>query len=183
MSKLSLTQRCRRVFSSVLWIAVATGFVVLGARTASADQDHKIQICHKGQTIEVDVHAVPAHLEHGDLLGPCGGQPNCPCSSEFDPVICQDGKVYANPCFAECAGGPGPCSAFGVCSNIFNPVTCNGVTYANACQARLAGCTGPFTDLCPCPLIYAPVRCSDGTIYINACVAQCQGATGCTPLQ
>jgi len=37
--------------------------------------------------------------------------------------------------------------------------------------------------MCPCGLIYAPVRCADGKIYVNACVALCEGATGCTPLQ
>jgi hypothetical protein len=32
----------------------------------------KVQICHKGNTIWVDRHAVPAHLAHGDTLGRCG---------------------------------------------------------------------------------------------------------------
>ena len=45
-----------------------------------------------------------------------------------------------------------------------------------------AGCSGPFLRPCVCPQIYAPVRCSDGTIYINACIAACQGASGCTPV-
>jgi hypothetical protein len=39
-----------------------------------ADDDqygHKVTICHKGHTISVDRHAVPAHLAHGDTLGPC----------------------------------------------------------------------------------------------------------------
>jgi hypothetical protein len=178
MSKLSVTQR---VLTSALWIAVATCFVMLSARTASADQDHKIKICHKGQTIEVDVHAVPAHLDHGDVLGDCGGTPGCgpPCTLIFDPVVCADGKTYANQCFADCAGAPGPCGRLGICSNIFDPVLCNGVLYANECVARNAGCTGPITKACACPQIYAPVRCSDGTIYINSCVAACQGASGC----
>jgi hypothetical protein len=186
MSKLSVTQRSRRVLSSVLWIAVAT-FVVLGlsAGTASA-QDRKIEICHNGNIISVDIHAVPAHLEHGDLLGSCEGTTPCACGQNFDPVACTlpDGttRIFANECFATCAGATG-CERLGVCSNIYDPVTCDGVTYANACQARNAGCTGPFTTLCACPQIYAPVRCSDGTVYINSCVATCQGATGCTPLQ
>jgi hypothetical protein len=186
MSKLTIT---RRVPASMLWIVVAACFValsvvvVLNSGTASAKQDHKIEICHKGNTISVDVHAVPAHLEHGDLLGPCGGTPGCACGQNFDPVTCADGNTYANECFANCAGAPGPCTSVGVCSNIFDPVRCNGVVYANACQARLAGCPGPFDVLCPCGQIYAPVRCADGNIYVNACVAQCQGAAGCVPLQ
>lgn len=31
----------------------------------------KVTICHEGQTIEVDMSALPAHYEHGDTLGPC----------------------------------------------------------------------------------------------------------------
>ena len=190
MSELSITTRCRRVLSPVLWIAIATCMVLgLSAGAASAGQDHKIEICHNGNTISVDVHAVPAHLEHGDLLVPCGGETPCGCGLNFDPVTCTlpDGstRTFANECFARCAGAvpDKDCRRVGVCSNIWDPVTCGGVLYANECSARLAGCDGPLTVLCPCPLIYAPVRCSDGTIYINSCVAQCRGASGCTPLQ
>jgi len=32
---------------------------------------HKVTICHKGHTIKVNRNAVPAHLRHGDTLGPC----------------------------------------------------------------------------------------------------------------
>src|SRR2546426_516253 len=31
----------------------------------------KIIICHNGRTIRVAERAVPAHLDHGDSLGPC----------------------------------------------------------------------------------------------------------------
>jgi len=181
MSKLTFT---RHVPSSMLAIAVATCLVVLCAGTASAQNDgHKIQICHKGQTIEVDFHAVPAHLDHGDVAVPCdeAANPPCACGEEFDPVSC-GGKVYANECLARCAGCQGPFQELCVCSDIFNPVTCNGVVYANICAAHCAGCTNPQL-LCACGLIYAPVKCADGKIYVNACVALCQGATGCTPIQ
>ena len=181
MSRLSVTKQSRRGLSSVLWTAIAT-LVVLGlsAGTASAQL---IEICHKGNALKVDVHAVPAHLEHGDRLGSCDGGACGPCNFLFDPVTCADGKTYANQCFADCAGAPGPCERLRVCSQIFDPVLCTdtGVTYANECQARNAGCTN-ITKLCVCPQIYAPVRCSDGTIYVNECVAQCRGASGCTEL-
>ena len=36
-----------------------------------ADDSHKTTICHKGKTITVANNAVPAHLNHGDTLGPC----------------------------------------------------------------------------------------------------------------
>jgi hypothetical protein len=187
MCKPSFTERCRRVLSSVLWIAAATLIAVgLSAGTASADQDHKIEICHNGQTISVDVHAVPAHLEHGDVPLPCGSPPPCACGLNFDPVTCDDGKTYVNLCVARCAGAE-PCRRVGVCSNIFDPVRCqlpdgSFRIFANECQAALAGAGNCGAPLCPCGLIYAPVRCADGTIYINACVASCQGASGCAPL-
>lgn len=33
----------------------------------------KVTLCHNGNTITVSKHAVPAHLRHGDTLGPCPG--------------------------------------------------------------------------------------------------------------
>jgi hypothetical protein len=43
--------------------------------TAAADQyqPQKITICHKGHTITIAKAALPAHLRHGDTIGPCGG--------------------------------------------------------------------------------------------------------------
>jgi hypothetical protein len=32
---------------------------------------HKVTICHKGHTIKIDIHALKAHLRHGDHLGRC----------------------------------------------------------------------------------------------------------------
>jgi hypothetical protein len=37
----------------------------------SPQPSHKVTICHKGHTISVDQHAIPAHLRHGDHIGPC----------------------------------------------------------------------------------------------------------------
>ena len=34
---------------------------------------HKVTICHNGHPIEIDEAALPAHLAHGDYLGPCHG--------------------------------------------------------------------------------------------------------------
>jgi hypothetical protein len=32
---------------------------------------HKMDVCHKGRTINIAASAVPAHLRHGDTLGAC----------------------------------------------------------------------------------------------------------------
>ena len=180
MSRISAIERSRRVLPSVLWTAI-TLVVVLGLSAGTASADQLIEICHKGKVLLVDVHAVPAHLEHGDRLGPCDGGACGPCSFIYDPVTCADGRAYANQCFADCNGAPGPCVRLSICSQIFDPVICEGVVYANECLARNAGCS-TFTRACVCPQIYAPVRCSDGTIYVNACVAECRGASNCTEL-
>jgi uncharacterized protein YraI len=34
-------------------------------------EEHKVTICHKGHTITIDESALPAHLAHGDTVGPC----------------------------------------------------------------------------------------------------------------
>jgi hypothetical protein len=46
----------------------------------------KIIICHNGRTISVGEKAVPAHLAHGDTLGPClGDYVICHKYPNFDP--------------------------------------------------------------------------------------------------
>ena len=50
-------------------------------KTAQASRDSgspvgppaKVTICHQGQTLAVSESSVPAHLAHGDTLGPCSG--------------------------------------------------------------------------------------------------------------
>ena len=38
---------------------------------AAFEYGRKMLVCHKGHTISISVNAVPAHLRHGDTLGPC----------------------------------------------------------------------------------------------------------------
>ncbi|HET9300965.1 MAG TPA: hypothetical protein VFO11_13535 [Candidatus Polarisedimenticolaceae bacterium] len=43
------------------------------------------------------------------------------------------------------------------------------------------GSTGcPSGRFCVCAQIYCPVTCAGGCRYVNPCVADCAGATGCT---
>ena len=93
-----------------------------------------------------------------------GGGGGCPrdilCADIYDPVICSDGVIYGNACYAyrECAtgcvpyGDGGPIeAASGLkkcprdinCPDVYDPVTCsNGVTYPNSCYAFAACATG-----------------------------------------
>lgn len=40
----------------------------------SGKNGKKVTICHKGKTLSVSINAVPAHLNHGDILGSCNNQ-------------------------------------------------------------------------------------------------------------
>ena len=95
-----------------------------------------------------------------------GGDDGCPrvgwlCPDVWDPVICDDGQVYSNSCYAwvACATGCEPYGEGGVvllkkagcpwedlnCPDVWNPVWCNGVIYSNNCYALRVcapGCTG-----------------------------------------
>lgn len=53
----------------------------------------KVPVCHKGHTIWVSVHAVDAHLRHGDCIGECiDGREMPPVSKPCAPFV-----VYPNP--------------------------------------------------------------------------------------
>src|SRR5207244_13457122 len=41
-------------------------------QNSSGHSDHKVAMCHKGHTIRIDSHAVPAHRKQGDTMGACG---------------------------------------------------------------------------------------------------------------
>jgi hypothetical protein len=62
----------------------------------------RIIICHNGHTIRVSESAVPAHLAHGDTLGPCPD----------DVVVCRNGHTIV---ISQTAVSPG--DTLGPCSN------------------------------------------------------------------
>lgn len=40
---------------------------------ARSDKEHKVILCHKGETIDISIRALFAHIGHGDKVGPCSG--------------------------------------------------------------------------------------------------------------
>ena len=51
-------------------------------------KEHKVEMCHKGQTICVDLNAVQAHLNHGDTMGAC---------EILESVFIKKSRIYPNP--------------------------------------------------------------------------------------
>lgn len=177
-------------------------------------------ICDDGQIYSNDCYAArecaTGCVPYGDEVaagrgwggGRCGG--GIYCLDVWDPVICDDGQVYGNSCYAlvACAtgcepyggeiaaqpGGAGLCGRKIECLDVWNPVICdNGQVYSNLCYARRACATGcepygeevaaaaPCVRPRVCPLLYAPVICNNGKVYVNSCYAQKACATGCEP--
>ncbi|MEX2159546.1 MAG: hypothetical protein WEB04_09115 [Dehalococcoidia bacterium] len=54
----------------ILGLIAAATLPALAAHNGNS-QDQNVAVCHKGHTIHVDEHAVPAHMRHGDTEGPC----------------------------------------------------------------------------------------------------------------
>ena len=109
-----------------------------------------------------------------------GGGGGCPrdilCADIYDPVICSDGVVYGNACYAfrECAtgcvpyGDGGPVEAIGQYDEIYTDGTTLEASGLRACPRDIQ-----------CPDVYNPVTCSNGITYPNACYAFRACATGC----
>lgn len=52
--------------------------VMLSLSTIASNTNEKVTICHRegngsSHEITVSIHAVPAHLNHGDKIGTCSG--------------------------------------------------------------------------------------------------------------
>jgi len=85
---------------------------ISGATMAFGAHLGKVDVCHippgnpaNAHTINVSENAVPAHLAHGDTLGPCGGGQLCSdlggfCSSGS---TCPAGSVEASGSFSDCS--------------------------------------------------------------------------------
>jgi len=130
-----------------------------GVKTAKKTEP-KVTICHEGKTTKVDESAVPAHLRHGDTLGPCKAPP---------PPICAGTCSRKNPCGPGCVcldtgGVHRRCLAQGTCSGIGD---CGSGTCGAGCTCvnpggRKTGCV----SVVGCPA----GRCTSNTDCGSDCV-------------
>ncbi len=110
-----------------------------------------------------------AFVTHAYAKKPGGGGGGCPrdilCYDLWDPVICSDGQIYSNDCYAyrACATGCQPAGGGPV------PVL----------EAKKPKPNCPRDILCYD--LWDPVICSDGQVYSNDCYAYRECATGCVP--
>ena len=87
--------------NSIYLSAALICFLFLG----SCEPDKKVNVCHKGKIIRIDIHAVPAHQGHGDAIdmdndGYFTGDNAC---SEPD---CDDTDETVNPGADNCTQDP-----------------------------------------------------------------------------
>lgn len=78
------------VLRTLTCAAVALSLVVANSVLAQkkdpvSPNEPKVTICHNGHSITVAQSAVPAHLAHGDTVGPC--------ASEANVLICHRGRT------------------------------------------------------------------------------------------
>lgn len=72
----------------------------------NGNKSHKVDVCHKGKTINIDKSSLQDHLSHGDTEGACGSTPSSSNNSDIDIEnasnssglphkvdVCHDGKT------------------------------------------------------------------------------------------
>lgn len=181
--------RPSRVVRVVWAIALALAMQVSVAHAAKTSAEDKLDICHippgtpwQSHTITIGAGALPAHLAHGDLLGPC--QNDC----RLFGTDCDDGDACTadscDPATGACLHGqPTDCDDGDVCTDdSCDPVTgecrnevvplrsCDdgdACTSADVCQVGVEHCAGTPTENC----CESAEQCGDG----NPCTID-----GCT---
>ena len=122
-----MNQKTTAIFGIAVMAAILLGGLTL-SQIAFAGNG-QVTICHKPgtpaeQTKEVDSPAVPAHLAHGDTLGPCVSPPFCdpsPCddANECTIDVCNEEAdtcdFIPEPIGTSCGLSSGFCDGTGVC--------------------------------------------------------------------
>ena len=112
---------------------------VAGDVTSSCRTPRKITICHKGETLQVSMAALFAHLRHHDRIGACAPTvATCPCFTSAGladiaaqcsaPPIASCGSAYSINLFCASGGGGGSVGNLGYFEAIVGAGTCSTTT-------------------------------------------------------
>lgn len=172
--------------------AITIGAIVLLVPALAAAAPGSETICHvpsgsseKAHTLVVSAAALPAHLGHGDLPGPCPAacRPNgATCASGGE--CCSD-HCAGGTCATPCAANGAACGSDGACCSGH----CEAGTCATPCAPNGSACGGDGDccgGLCNAGVCVAPctvdggacgagAECCSGTCDGGACQAPCAG--------
>jgi hypothetical protein len=71
MEKSTHTTTALAIFFVATAVVLIGGLAIVDLVNFAFAQQAGTLVCHEGRTMEVNFHAVPSHLKHGDLLGSC----------------------------------------------------------------------------------------------------------------
>ena len=60
-----------KIEAALLMIGIIAAAIITIRSAATPFFAQLVEICHQGRAIDVGIQAVPPHLKHGDLVGPC----------------------------------------------------------------------------------------------------------------
>jgi len=194
-----MTQKITAIFGIAVLAAILLGGLTF-SQSALAGQSggggqQKVTLCHVDQetgeeiTITVGAPAVPAHLAHGDLLGPCVEEPEPGCVTN-DECLSEEycaKPVGADPSSEGVCEGADP-SSEGVCE--VRPEIClpfedpvcgvDAVTYSNDCFAAAAGVNIDHEGACDNgPGTCEPQCFEEFDICLEVCDNGTDGLTSC----
>lgn len=115
----------------------------------------KVTLCHEGHTISVSQTSVPAHLAHGDTLGPC------PTATTVYSIVCHEGQ----PIVVRLADIPGHLrhgDTLGYCTGEDAIIMCDGKENIVVKRAEAQGYLDKGCRLGPCQGQEGVIMCHKG---------------------
>lgn len=119
----------------------------------------RVGICHKGMTLYVSQANVPAHLAHGDTLGPCGPQ------ETIYTIVCHEGKSIVVT-LVDAAGHLRHGDTLGICSAEQAVIMCDGKQNVAVPQTEVQQRLKDGWKLGPCSGKEAVIMCHEGKTIV-----------------
>ena len=199
-----MTQKTTAIFGIAVMAAILLGglafsqsaFAGVSTGGGPGGGQVKVTLCHVDQetgeeiTITVGAPAVPAHLAHGDTLGPCDEEPppfceDSPCNDDnectIDVCIEAEDACTNTPNEGALCGDGGTCDEVGVCVPP-SDLTCADCFDQALAEEQLCLDDGGTEEDCQeiaqefvieCHIICEPLTCDDCLIKADATFLQC----------